>query len=100
LDQKPNTWVKISSWYRTSDIPVVDSEVPLYHDMKPFAEILLTHHDDRCVWGTNWPHPGIYENMPNDIDLLDLLETWIPNDSTRLKLFVKNAEKLYGFDPY
>jgi len=100
LDQKPNTWVKISSWYRTSDIPVVDSEVPLYHDMKPFAEILLTYHDDRCVWGTNWPHPGIYENMPNDIDLLDLLETWIPNDSTRLKLFVKNAEKLYGFDPY
>ena len=100
LDQKDNTWVKISSWYRMSDAPVPTSGMPEYPDMKPFAQTLLTHHADRCVWGTNWPHPGIQKNMPNDIDLLDLLETWIPDEVTRQKLFVTNPEKLYDFKPY
>jgi predicted TIM-barrel fold metal-dependent hydrolase len=38
--------------------------------------------------------------MPDDIDLLDLLETWIPNETARQKLFVTNPEKLYDFKPY
>lgn len=100
LDQKPDTWVKISSLYRMSEVPAPAIGMPLYPDIKPFAETLLAHHVDRCVWGTNWPHPGIHTRMPDDIDLIDLLETWIPNDAARQKLFVTNAERLYGFKPY
>ncbi|MDP4837901.1 MAG: amidohydrolase family protein [Burkholderiales bacterium] len=95
LARKPNTWVKISSWYRVSD-----AAPPEYSDMKPFAQTLLTEFPDQCVWGTNWPHPGIHQNMPNDIDLADLLETWIPNEEVRTKLFVTNPEKLYDFSPF
>ncbi len=95
LARKPNTWVKISSWYRVSDaVP------PEYSDMKPFAQTLLNEFPDQCVWGTNWPHPGIHQDMPNDIDLADLLETWIPNEEVRTKLFVTNPEKLYDFSPF
>jgi predicted TIM-barrel fold metal-dependent hydrolase len=36
--------------------------------------------------------------MPNDADLLDLLETWLPNDAVREQLFAGNAAKLYRFD--
>ena len=97
LDQKPETWVKISSWYRMSDAPLPAIGKPDYPDMKIFAQTLLNHHVDRCVWGTNWPHPGIEKNMPDDIDLLDLLEEWIPNEAARQKLFVTNPEKLYDF---
>jgi predicted TIM-barrel fold metal-dependent hydrolase len=95
LARKPNTWVKISSWYRVSD-----AAPPDYLDMKPFAQTLLTEFPDQCVWGTNWPHPGIHQNMPNDIDLADLLETWIPNEDVRTKLFVTNPERLYDFSPF
>ena len=95
LDSRPDTWVKISSWYRISD-----AGPPDYPDMKPFAQLLMTQHPDRCVWGTNWPHPGIARNMPNDIDLADLLETWIPDEQTRQKLFVTNPERLYDFRPF
>ena len=35
--------------------------------------------------------------MPNDTDLLDLLESWLPNEAVRVPLFVTNAEKLYRF---
>ena len=95
LDSRPDTWVKISSWYRISD-----AGPPDYADMKPFAQLLMSQHADRCVWGTNWPHPGISKDMPNDIDLANLLEAWIPDEQTRHKLFVTNPERLYDFKPF
>jgi len=95
LDRRPNTWVKVSSWYRISD-----AGPPKYTDMKPFAQTLLRNNPDQCVWGTNWPHPGIHKDMPNDIDLADMLEDWIPDEQTREKLFVTNAERLYDFEPF
>ena len=36
--------------------------------------------------------------MPNDTDLVDLLESWLPSDAVRESLFAGNAAKLYRFD--
>lgn len=94
LSARTDTWTKISSWYRLSDAPG-----PAFEDMRPIAQALLRDHPDRCVWGTNWPHPGIHADMPNDIDLLDALESWIEDDSVRVPLFADNAARLYGFVP-
>jgi predicted TIM-barrel fold metal-dependent hydrolase len=82
--------VKISSWYRLSDAPGAE-------DMKPLAQMLLRERPDRCVWGTNWPHPGLHDWMPNDADLVDQLDSWIVDESTREPLFAGNAAKLYRF---
>jgi 2-pyrone-4,6-dicarboxylate lactonase len=49
------------------------------------------------VWGTNWPHPGLHASMPNDADLVDLLEEWLPADAVRAPLYATNAAKLYRF---
>jgi hypothetical protein len=35
--------------------------------------------------------------MPSDADLLDLLESWIPQESMRVPLFAANAAQLYRF---
>jgi predicted TIM-barrel fold metal-dependent hydrolase len=92
LAGRDDCWTKISSFYRLSD-----SGPPDYADMKPFIEILLGERPDRCVWGTNWPHPGMTKFRPNDADLLDLLESWIPRDALRVPLFAANAARLYRF---
>lgn len=92
LVERENCWTKISSFYRLSD-----SGPPGYEDMRPFVQTLLAERPDRCVWGTNWPHPGLTKFMPNDCDLLDLLESWLPRDAVREPLFATNAAKLYGF---
>ena len=63
--------------------------------MRPFVQTLLKERPNRCVWGTNWPHPGLTKFMPNDADLLDLLEHWIPSESARTELFAANAKTLY-----
>ena len=92
LTARENIWVKVSSWYRLSD-----SGHPACDDMRPFVEAVLKDRSDRCVWGTNWPHPGMHDFMPNDIDLVDQLESWLPSDNVREPLFAKNAAKLYRF---
>ncbi|MEK6244247.1 MAG: amidohydrolase family protein [Pseudomonadota bacterium] len=90
LSRRDDCWTKISSWYRLSD-----AGPPHYEDMKPLAQALLRERPDRCVWGSNWPHPGLTQTMPNDIDLVDQLESWLPDDSVREPLFASNAAELY-----
>ena len=98
LTERDDCWTKISSWYRLSD--AADNE-----DMRPLVQALLQARPDRCVWGTNWPHPGLnaqpsahsFIRMPNDADLVDQLDSWLPDDSVREPLFATNAAKLYRF---
>ena len=92
LAERDDCWTKISSFYRLSD-----SGPPHFEDMRPIVRTLLAERPDRCVWGTNWPHPGLTRDMPNDTDLLDLLESWLPDDSVRAPLFAENAARLYRF---
>ncbi|MBI3370697.1 MAG: amidohydrolase family protein, partial [Betaproteobacteria bacterium] len=81
LAEREDCWTKISSFYRLSD-----SGPPHYDDMRAIVRTLLDERPDRCVWGTNWPHPGLTRDMPNDADLLDLLESWLPGDAVRAPL--------------
>lgn len=90
LTQREDCWTKISSWYRLSD-----SGPPHFEDMRPLVQKLLAERPDRCLWGTNWPHPGLTKFMPNDVDLLDILEDWLPGESVREPLFAANAARLY-----
>jgi 2-pyrone-4,6-dicarboxylate lactonase len=94
LTRRDDCWTKVSSWYRLSD-----SGKPDCIDMKPLVQAVLRERADRCVWGTNWPHPGLTEWMPNDADLVDQLESWIPDEAMREPLFAANAARLYRFPP-
>ena len=90
LAERDDCWTKISSWYRLSDSPG-------FRDMESLVKTLLRERPDRCVWGTNWPHPGLHDFMPNDADLVDQLDSWLPGDNVREALYAGNAEKLYRF---
>ena len=39
----------------------------------------------------------VCDRLPNDIDLVDQLESWLPGDNVRNGLFAENAAKLYRF---
>ena len=66
LRDTDHCWVKLSSWYRLSD------QGPPYDDMRLMAEALIAARPDRILWGSNWPHPILWQGaMPNDGDLLD-----------------------------
>lgn len=58
---------------------------------------IIEANEERIVWGTDWPHPAMKGNMPNDGALLDQLADWAPSEALRRKILVDNPESLYGF---
>ena len=88
---KGNTWVKLSGAY-------IDSKAgpPNYADRTAVAKAYVKQASERCVWGTDWPHPTT-PNKPDDAILLDLLAVWVPDQRLRNRILVENPEKLYGF---
>jgi len=93
LKARDDFWVKISSWYRLSD-----SGAPAFADMKPLAQALVAARPDRCLWGSNWPHPVAQVAPPNDGDLVDQFCDWVPDEAVRRRILVDNPARLYGFD--
>lgn len=84
-------WVKISSYYRLSNQPFP------YDDMRPFVREIISRRPDRIIWGSNWPHPILYNKaMPNDADLVDTIPLWIPEEDVRQGLLVENPLSLYA----
>ena len=53
-------------------------------------------HSRTLVWATNWPHPG-RNPPPDNVDILDLLLDWVPDEATRKRILVDNPARLYGF---
>jgi len=85
-------WVKLSG-------PYLDSKVgaPRYSDIKPVGQALAQHAPERCVWGSDWPHPTEPNDKPDDAALLDLLQEWSIDETVRHRILVTNPAALYGF---
>lgn len=92
LLEQGKCWVKLSGAYRLT----AKNEIP-YSDVTPLAKALVAANPERCVWGTDWPHPHMDISVPNDGDLLDLLSLWVPDEQQRAKILVDNPARLYGF---
>lgn len=84
-------WVKLSAMYETSRLGA-----PAYRDVGVLAEALVHHYPERCLWASNWPHPG-QEQRPDDRGLLALLDGWCPSQTVRDQILVHNPAQLYGF---
>lgn len=84
-------WAKLTGPYRISTQPMPHA------DTKAFAHALLDAAPDRVVWGTDWPHVMVKGPMPNDGDLCDLLEAWVPDATLRERVLVENPAQLYDF---
>ncbi len=83
-------WVKLSAPYQTG-------ETPPYPRAKTLARRLIAHAPQRCLWATNWPHPG-QAPRPSNASLATLLMDWAPDEATRHTILVTNPARLYGFD--
>lgn len=84
-------WVKLSAMYETSRAPA-----PQYQDVGLLAKTLATNYPERCLWASNWPHPG-QTNRPDDLQLLNLLDHWCPSKTVRDRILVDNPKSLYRF---
>src|SRR5262249_6908015 len=88
-----NVWVKVSGSDR------VTRQGPPYRDAAQFPRKLVAEFGDRCVWGTDWPHPNHQGPIPDDGILVDLLAEIAPSETGRQALLVDNPQRFYRFAP-
>ena len=92
LMEDPKVWVKVSGCDRAT------RQGPPYADAVPFARRLVTEFGDRCVWGTDFPHPNLDGPIPDDGELVDLLLQIAPKPTELRSLLVDNPQRLYRFE--
>jgi len=66
-----------------------------------FAEAvrpLVEDYPDRCIWGTDWPHPNMQDKIPDDGHLVDMIPRIAKSVELQRKLLVVNPERLYWED--
>jgi predicted TIM-barrel fold metal-dependent hydrolase len=90
MAKHPRCWFKLIGPYRISQ------DAPKFANVTPLARALFAAAPDRCVWGTDWPHPNT-AHIPNDGDLADMLAAWLPEDGDRKRVLTDNPARLYDF---
>jgi 2-pyrone-4,6-dicarboxylate lactonase len=86
-------WCKVSCPDRLSV-----SGSPLYTDVVPFAKTIVEQFPDRVLWGTDWPHPNMKKEMPDDGILVDYVPSIAITPELQQKLLVTNPNNLYWSD--
>jgi 2-pyrone-4,6-dicarboxylate lactonase len=60
------------------------------------ARHLVERFPDRCVWGSDWPHPN-HTHIPDDGVLVDAIAQLAPEPAQRQQLLVDNPANFYRF---
>ena len=67
-------------------------------DLAEMARAMIAAAPERCVWGSDWPHPTeSAEHKPDDAVLFDLLAACVPDEAARRRVLVDNPAELYDF---
>ncbi|AZG10798.1 amidohydrolase [Pigmentiphaga sp. H8] len=94
LRDHPGAWVKISGLDRTSS-----SGKRPFQDAEPLVSALLDAMPERLLWGTDWPHPNVHGDMPDDGELLNTFLRLCPDAATRQRILADNPHALFRFAP-
>jgi 2-pyrone-4,6-dicarboxylate lactonase len=89
-------WVKLCSFDKISGFPQarIDGGLP-FLDMVPFAQAVIAAAPDRVIWGTDWPHPNMKKEAPDDGVLVDFIPRIAPSPAAQKALLVDNPMRLY-----
>lgn len=94
LDSRNDIWFKATCPDRLDAIKEGGAGDPwnaFAHAVAP----LIADYPDRCLWGTDWPHPNMDTEIPDDGHLVDMIPRIAPTDELQRKLLVDNPTSLY-----
>jgi 2-pyrone-4,6-dicarboxylate lactonase len=89
MAEHENFWVKVTCPERMTVAG------PPYDDVAPFARTLVERFPDRVLWGTDWPHPNMKKEAPDDGVLVDRIPVIAPTPALQQKLLIDNPMRLY-----
>jgi 2-pyrone-4,6-dicarboxylate lactonase len=89
LEKHRNIWSKVTCPER-----MTRAGAP-YDDVVPFGRKLVELFPDRVLWGTDWPHPNMKKEAPDDGLLVDYIPKIAPSAAEQQALLVANPMRLY-----
>jgi 2-pyrone-4,6-dicarboxylate lactonase len=92
LDSRDDIWTKVTCPDR------LDSGGDPWADFARAVAPLVNDYQDRVLWGTDWPHPNMETNVPDDGHLVDMIPRIAPTPALQQKLLVTNPMRLYWPD--
>ena len=85
----PNVWTKVSCPER-----LTLAGAP-YDDVVPFSREIVERFPSRVLWGTDWPHPNMTVEAPDDGILVDVIPEIAMRPEHRQMLLIENPMRLY-----
>ena len=89
LDAHPNIWTKVTCPDRLS------AAGDPWDDFAEVVRPLVERFPDRILWGTDWPHPNMETNIPDDGHLVDMIPRIAVTETLQRKLLIDNPMRLY-----
>ncbi|GGD59381.1 amidohydrolase family protein [Erythrobacter arachoides] len=97
LDSREDVWFKPTCPDRLDAIKEGGMGDP-WDNFAAAVAPLVADYPDRCVWGTDWPHPNMETEIPDDGHVVDMIPRIAATDELQHKLLVANPNRLYWSD--
>lgn len=89
LDSRDDIWTKVTCPDRLS------AQADPWDDFVEVVRPVVERYPDRVLWGTDWPHPNMQDNIPDDGHLVDIIPRIAVTPELQRKLLVDNPMRLY-----
>jgi 2-pyrone-4,6-dicarboxylate lactonase len=89
LDSRDDIWFKATCPDR------LDPNGAPWDDFARAVAPLVADYPNRCLWGTDWPHPNMQDAIPDDGALVDMIPRIAPTAALQQALLVDNPMRLY-----
>jgi 2-pyrone-4,6-dicarboxylate lactonase len=85
-------------WFKATCPDRLDPGGDPWNDFARAVRPLVEDYPDRCLWGTDWPHPNMETNIPDDGHLVDMIPRIAVTAELQRKLLIDNPMRLYWSD--
>ena len=89
LDSRDDIWFKATCPDR------LDPAGPPWNAFASAVAPLIADYSDRCLWGTDWPHPNMQDAIPDDGEIVDMIPRIATTVDLQRKMLVENPMQLY-----
>ncbi|GAM05203.1 MULTISPECIES: amidohydrolase family protein [Novosphingobium] len=94
LDSREDIWFKATCPERLDALKEGGMGDP-WDNFAAAVAPLVADYPDRVIWGTDWPHPNMQDEIADDGHIVDMIPRIAPTAELQEKLLITNPMKLY-----
>lgn len=94
LDSREDIWFKATCPERLDAVKEGGMGDP-WDNFAAAVAPLVADYQDRVIWGTDWPHPNMQDEIADDGHIVDMIPRIAPTAELQQKLLVTNPMRLY-----